>query len=49
MRTWDGELTVRLKHIKSYDYLPDECQQMQEICDGVTAHRRRSHITVAEK
>ncbi|MBD2492370.1 hypothetical protein [Aulosira sp. FACHB-615] len=34
--TWDGELTVGLKHLKSYEYLPDECQQMQEICDRIS-------------
>ncbi|WP_230966487.1 hypothetical protein [Nostoc sp. NZL] len=40
VKTWDGEYTVGLKHLKSYDYLPAECEQMQVICDGVTAHRR---------
>ncbi|MBD2683411.1 MULTISPECIES: hypothetical protein [Nostoc] len=36
VRTWDGELTVGLKHLKSFNYLPDECQQMQEICDRIS-------------
>nr|WP_322666608.1 hypothetical protein [Dendronalium sp. ChiSLP03b]MDZ8209204.1 hypothetical protein [Dendronalium sp. ChiSLP03b] len=36
MRTWDGELTVGLKHLKSYSYLPAECQQMQEVCDRIS-------------
>ncbi|OUL28949.1 hypothetical protein BV378_07050 [Nostoc sp. RF31YmG] len=35
MRTWDGELTVGLKHLKSYEYLPEDCQQMQEICNRI--------------
>lgn len=35
VRIWDGELTVGLKHFKSYEYLPQECQQVQQICDGV--------------
>ncbi|RCJ30016.1 hypothetical protein A6769_34715 [Nostoc punctiforme NIES-2108] len=32
VRTWNGEYTVGLQHLKSYNYLPDECQQMQVIC-----------------
>ncbi|BAY72894.1 hypothetical protein DSM107007_57690 [Nostoc sp. PCC 7120 = FACHB-418] len=39
VRIWDGELTAGLKHLKSFDYLPVECQQMQEICDGVPQER----------
>ncbi|WP_227788948.1 hypothetical protein [Nodularia sp. LEGE 04288] len=35
MRIWNRELTVGLKHLKSYDYLPAEYQQMQLVCDGV--------------
>jgi hypothetical protein len=37
---WDGDYTVRIDHLKSLNYLPSECQQMQLISDGVTAHRR---------
>ncbi|WP_225895437.1 hypothetical protein [Dendronalium phyllosphericum] len=33
MRLWDGEYTVGLQYLKSYEYLPAECQQMQVICD----------------
>ncbi|MBW4689270.1 MAG: hypothetical protein KME40_30305 [Komarekiella atlantica HA4396-MV6] len=33
VRLWDGECTVGLKHLKSFDYLPQECQQVQEISD----------------
>ena len=33
VRMWDGEHTVGLHHIKSFNYLPQECQQMQVICD----------------
>ncbi len=39
VRMWDGEYAVGLQHLKSYEYLPEECEQMREICDGVTAHR----------
>ncbi|MBD2498922.1 hypothetical protein H6G75_32145 [Nostoc sp. FACHB-280] len=34
-KTWDGELTVGVQHLKSYDYLPVECEQMQLICDRI--------------
>ncbi|MBN3881413.1 MAG: hypothetical protein HWQ44_00080 [Nostoc sp. JL34] len=34
VKTWDGELTVGLKHLKSCDYLPSECEQMQLVCDA---------------
>lgn len=40
VKTWDSEYTVGLQHLKSYSYLPAKCEQMREICDGVTAHRR---------
>ncbi|WP_230967204.1 hypothetical protein [Nostoc commune] len=32
---WDGEYTVGLQYLKSYNYLPAECQQMQVICDRI--------------
>ncbi|MBW4457850.1 MAG: hypothetical protein KME55_37385 [Nostoc indistinguendum CM1-VF10] len=35
VRTWDGEYTVGLQHLKSYNYLPAECEQMQVICDRI--------------
>ncbi|MHC5746366.1 MAG: hypothetical protein ACYTXT_31625 [Nostoc sp.] len=33
VKTWDGEYAVGLQHLKSYNYLPAECEQMREICD----------------
>lgn len=36
VKMWDGEYTVALKHLKSYEYLPAECQQMQAICDRIS-------------
>ncbi|MBD2213074.1 hypothetical protein H6G27_24810, partial [Nostoc linckia FACHB-104] len=36
VRTWDGELTVGLKYLKSYEYLPEDCQQMQEIWERIS-------------
>ncbi|BAZ33856.1 hypothetical protein NIES4074_63700 (plasmid) [Cylindrospermum sp. NIES-4074] len=36
VKTWDGELTVGVQHLKSYEYLPQECQQMLLICDRIS-------------
>ncbi len=33
VKMWDGEYAVGLQHLKSFNYLPAECQQMQVICD----------------
>ena len=35
VKIWDGEYTVALQHLKSYNYLPAECEQMREICDRI--------------
>jgi hypothetical protein len=39
VKTWDGEYTVGLQYLKSYNYRPKECEQMQMICDGASAQR----------
>ncbi|WP_193199923.1 hypothetical protein [Nostoc sp. MG11] len=31
VKLWDGEYTIGLQHLKSYDYLAGECEQMQQI------------------
>ncbi|WP_341531602.1 hypothetical protein WKK05_36615 (plasmid) [Nostoc sp. UHCC 0302] len=36
VKTWDGEYTVGLQYLKSYNYLAHECQQMQVICDRIS-------------
>ncbi|MGF1938834.1 MAG: hypothetical protein RM347_031515 [Nostoc sp. ChiQUE02] len=36
VKTWDGEYTVALQHLKSYNYLPTECQQVREISDRIS-------------
>ncbi|MEH2146781.1 hypothetical protein [Nostoc sp.] len=36
VKMWDGEHTVGLQHLKSYEYLPAECEQMQVICDRIS-------------
>ncbi|AVH66288.1 hypothetical protein [Nostoc sp. 'Peltigera membranacea cyanobiont' N6] len=35
VKTWDGVYTVGLQHLKSHNYLPAECEQMQVICDRI--------------
>ncbi len=32
VKMWDGECSVGVQHLKSFNYLPDECEQMQVIC-----------------
>ncbi|MBN3884831.1 MAG: hypothetical protein HWQ44_18240 [Nostoc sp. JL34] len=36
VKLWDGEYTVASQHLKSYNYLPAECEQMQVICDRIS-------------
>ncbi len=35
VRTWDGEYTVGLQYLKSYNYVPAECEQMRVICNRI--------------
>ncbi|MEJ6484773.1 hypothetical protein N0Y54_26235 [Nostoc punctiforme UO1] len=44
MRMWDGEYAVGLQHLKSFNYLPAECEQMREICDACGGLRLRECI-----
>jgi hypothetical protein len=46
VRLWDSECTVEVQHLKSFEYLPNECQQMQVICDRIT--RLRDHENLEE-
>jgi hypothetical protein len=36
VRMWDGELTLGVQHLKSYNYLPNECEQMQFLSDRIS-------------
>ncbi|MBD2492327.1 hypothetical protein [Aulosira sp. FACHB-615] len=47
VRTWDGELTVGVQHLKSFDYLPQECQQMQQVCDRITRLQESENLEEA--
>ncbi|MBD2563876.1 hypothetical protein H6G95_25375 [Nostoc linckia FACHB-391] len=35
VKLWDGVYTIALQHLKSYNYLPAECQQVREISDRI--------------
>ncbi|WP_375506043.1 hypothetical protein [uncultured Nostoc sp.] len=35
VRMWDGEYTVGLQHLKSYEYLPEECEQIQSLSNRI--------------
>ncbi|BAY73270.1 hypothetical protein NIES23_60980 (plasmid) [Trichormus variabilis NIES-23] len=36
VRVWNGEYTIGLQHLKSFNYLPQECEQMLLICDRIS-------------
>ncbi|WP_414530267.1 hypothetical protein [Nodularia chucula] len=36
VKMWNGEYTVGLQYLKSYDYLPQDCEQMQCLCDRIS-------------
>ncbi|MBW4457704.1 MAG: hypothetical protein KME55_36520 [Nostoc indistinguendum CM1-VF10] len=47
VRMWDGEYTIGLKHLKSLNYLPAECEQMQLISDRLTRLRQNENLEEA--
>ena len=49
VRTWDGEYTVGVKHLKSYDYLSAECQHMQEVCDCISRLQDNQNLKEAAR
>ncbi|MBH8565535.1 hypothetical protein I8748_25735 [Nostoc sp. CENA67] len=46
VKMWDGEYTVGVKHLKSYEYLPGECEQMRLLCDRI--HKLRNNENLEE-
>ncbi|RCJ30475.1 hypothetical protein A6769_33360 [Nostoc punctiforme NIES-2108] len=36
VRVWDGEYTIGLQYLKSYNYLPAGCEQMQSLSDRIS-------------
>jgi hypothetical protein len=41
VRMWDGEYSIGLQHLKSFNYLPQECEQVQMISDAYGGLRLR--------
>ncbi|MBD2537058.1 hypothetical protein H6G97_50835 [Nostoc flagelliforme FACHB-838] len=41
VRVWDGEYTIGLQYLKSYNYLPVECEQVQSLSDACGGLRLR--------
>ncbi|NDJ25944.1 hypothetical protein GS682_31055 [Nostoc sp. B(2019)] len=35
VKLWNGEYTVGLQYLKSFNYLPAECEQMRLVCDRI--------------
>jgi hypothetical protein len=46
---WNGEYAVGLQHLKSFNYLPEECQQMQVICDRISRLRENENLEEAAR
>ncbi|MBD2505583.1 hypothetical protein [Anabaena azotica] len=36
VKTWNGEVTVGVQHLKSCEYLPSECEQVGALCDRIS-------------
>ncbi|MHC5916736.1 MAG: hypothetical protein ACYTXE_38470 [Nostoc sp.] len=36
VRMWDGEYAIGLQHLKSYNYLPEECEQIKSLSDRIS-------------
>ncbi|WDD36140.1 hypothetical protein PQG02_31150 (plasmid) [Nostoc sp. UHCC 0926] len=49
LRMWDGEYGVGLQHMKSFNYLPAECEQMREICDRINRLRENENLEEAAR
>ncbi|MBD2534215.1 hypothetical protein H6G97_33695 [Nostoc flagelliforme FACHB-838] len=47
VRIWDGEYTVGLQHLKSFNYLPAQCEQMRVICDRISRLRENENLEEA--
>jgi hypothetical protein len=41
VRMWDGEYAIGLQHLKSFNYLPQECEQMHSLSDAYGGLRLR--------
>ncbi|MBW4430098.1 MAG: hypothetical protein KME50_38630 [Nostoc desertorum CM1-VF14] len=46
---WDGEYTVRIDHLKPFNYLESECQQMRQISDRINRLRNHENLEDAAR
>jgi hypothetical protein len=46
---WDGEYTVRIDHLKPFNYLESECQQMRQISDRISRLRENENLEEAAR
>ncbi len=44
--TWDGEYTIRVDHLKSFEYLDSDCLSMQEISTRIK--KLRDNVNLEE-
>ncbi|MBC6435690.1 hypothetical protein FM036_40900 [Nostoc sp. HG1] len=49
VRVWDGEHTIGLQHLKSFNYLPQEWDQMQLISDRIHRLREKENLEEAAR
>lgn len=47
VETWDGEYVVKLEHLKSFDYLEEECTFMQELCSRLKTLQQLGNLDTA--
>lgn len=47
VETWDGEYVVKLEHLKSFDYLEEECTFMQELCSRLKTLQKLGNLDTA--
>ncbi len=41
---WDGEYTLKMEHLKSFDYSDSDCEEMQSLCLRIAKLRSSSKL-----
>ncbi|MFL9458901.1 hypothetical protein AB0758_48965 [Tolypothrix bouteillei VB521301_2] len=47
VRAWDGEYVVKMDHLKSLDYLEEDCERMVVLCDRISKLRDSGNLEEA--
>uniref|UniRef100_A0A0C1R7H7 Uncharacterized protein n=1 Tax=Tolypothrix bouteillei VB521301 TaxID=1479485 RepID=A0A0C1R7H7_9CYAN len=47
VRAWDGEYVVKMDHLKSLDYLEEDCERMVVLCDRLNGLRDSGNLEEA--